>query len=86
MEALDGALVYEDEEDSQSLALPNSVELSPDVISAHIQDIVMGDKDSRGDTDSSKDKDYDYISDQENSDSFGTTEIDFTVDNKDFFR
>ena len=85
MEAPDGDSVSEDKEDSPSLALPNSTELSLDVIAAHMQDIAMEDKEYGGNIESSKDKEDDNIKDQENSDSVGTSDIDSTVDNEDLF-
>ena len=85
MESTDGALVSEYEEYSPPLALPNSAELSPNVIAAHMQDIAMEDKEYGGNIESSKDKEDDNIKDQENSDSVGTSDIDSTVDNEDLF-
>ena len=85
MESTDGALVSEYEEYSPPLALPNSAELSPNVIAAHMQDIALEDKEPGGDIGSSKDKDDDYIADQENSDSVGTADIDSTFDNEVFY-
>ena len=56
MESLNVALVSEDGEESPPLALPNSSELSPDVTVAHMQNIMLEDKESRVNIDSSKDK------------------------------
>ena len=64
MEALDGSLVSEDEEDSPYLALTNSVELYLDVIAAHMQDTELEDKESGCDIDRSKYKDDYYITEQ----------------------
>ena len=65
--------------------IPNSAELSPDIIVAHMQDIALENKESKGDIDSIKDKYYDYISDQEKSDPVGTDDIDYAVENEIYF-
>ena len=85
MEAPDGALISEDKQESPSLALKNSAELSTDVIADHMQDIALEGKESGGDIDSIKDMDNEDIEDQENSDSIGTADIDSTVENEGFF-
>ena len=84
MEALDEALLSENKEDLPSLALPNYTELSPDVIAGLMQDIALEDKESGSDIEISNDKDDEYIVDQEKSDSVGTSDIYYTVENEDF--